>query len=60
MNKAKATPKGVAFVLFASKFVSPRKKNLLILLTELEIFDIIYLRHKQILNCPQCGNINRY
>ena len=45
---------------FASKFVSLRKKNLLILLTELEIFDIIYLRHKQILNCPQCGKINRY
>ena len=62
MNKAKATPKGgVAFVLFfASKYVSLRKKNLLILLTELEIFAIIYLRHKQILNCPQCGKINRY
>lgn len=65
MNKAKATPKGgVAFVLFfASKYVSLRKKNLLILLTELEIFDIKYTcdtnKYPIVLNV-QCGKINRY
>lgn len=50
MNKAKATPKGVAFVLFCVKICFTPQEKLLILLTELEIFDIIYLRHKQIPN----------